>query len=485
MNGGELTITPQTLNRMAVFMLYTPVCLIGYWWLLPRLSLTAKRLASFILAAQIVVIVVSLENRPTSDFELWLWHVDYEWNIPATLASTQLALVGGLALMTACFATGRPAWQRLYLVAIGLIFLFVARDEYYTLHEFIYAWRLKYAAVGALVAAATLVVALRSPRRSLIWHVCMLAGLAMSATGALFFDEQLRICGGWGVVRIEPCLDLIFLEEVLEFLGIWLALIALLGQFSDVSPSPSLRVQRALYVLPALWILLLIQSAAVLPIARQNSAQPAAVAFESGVKLHSYRIEFGGRGPALHLHMSPVGWDFKELGYLIHLVDQVSGDSIASQDKMLSPQLKFLMGPGYVPAYRQWVKVVIPPETPAKRALWILLTLWRKEGDEFIRQRIIESDHRTLAASQVILGEMVLQEDAAASPAAAVARFENGFFLDAFDMPPSAQASENLPITFYWRSDEAGSEELIQFLHIGYVSALEEGGKRGRGRSLS
>ena len=87
------------------------------------------------LAAQIVVIIVSLELRPISEFEWWLWNLDREWNIPSTLASIQLAMVAGVALATAWLAKFRPAWQRLYLVGIGVVFLFFAQDEYFSIHE--------------------------------------------------------------------------------------------------------------------------------------------------------------------------------------------------------------------------------------------------------------------------------------------------------------------------------------------------------------
>ena len=99
--------------------------MISYRLLLPRLSLTSKRLAIGMLLAQFFVIVVSLEIRPTSDFDRWLWDLSKEWNIPATLASTQLAVVAGVALLAGWLDRARPAWRRLYLIAIGLVFLFL------------------------------------------------------------------------------------------------------------------------------------------------------------------------------------------------------------------------------------------------------------------------------------------------------------------------------------------------------------------------
>ena len=130
-----LTVSTEALVCLFVLLIYALVGMICYWRLFPRLSPTAKALALGMLAAQVLVILVALKIRPASDYEEWLWHLNYDWNIPATLASTQLALVGGVALFAAWLAGARPAWQRLYLVGIGLVFLFLARDEYVAFHE--------------------------------------------------------------------------------------------------------------------------------------------------------------------------------------------------------------------------------------------------------------------------------------------------------------------------------------------------------------
>ena len=140
MDSGELVIATEALIRIFVVLLYTPICLVVYFRLYPRLSPTSRRLAFGMLAAQALVIVLSLEIRPKSNFEHWLWNLDQEWNIPSTLASTQLALVAGVALVTAWLARAVPVWQRLYLVGIGLVFLFLAWDEYFLFHEHIQDW---------------------------------------------------------------------------------------------------------------------------------------------------------------------------------------------------------------------------------------------------------------------------------------------------------------------------------------------------------
>ena len=130
MDGGGFAVSADALIRIFVVVLYLPACLITYRWLFPRLSPTSRRLAGVMLVAQVTVIVVSLGIQSSLSIETWLWDLKSEWNIPATLASTQMALVSGIALVTAWFARARPVWQRLYLVATGLVFMLLALDEH-------------------------------------------------------------------------------------------------------------------------------------------------------------------------------------------------------------------------------------------------------------------------------------------------------------------------------------------------------------------
>ena len=97
------------------------------------------------------------------------------------------------------------------------------------------------------------------------------------------------------------------------------------------------------------------------------------------------------------------------MGYSTHLVDQVSGSSVASEDEWEDRQNGFwIFGPEYAPVYGQWMELDIPPQTPANRAFWLVLSLWRKHGDDYLRQAVRSSDLELLTESQVVLGELVI-----------------------------------------------------------------------------
>ncbi len=468
-NNDAFAVSNEKLIFAFLFALYVPVGLVSYWRLIPHLAAPYARLASVMLAAQIIVILLSIGLRPASRFESWLWSLDQEWNIPSILASAQLMLVAAVALLTAWLAVARSVPRRLYLGGIGLVFLFLAWDEHFSFHEGIANWEEHDIALSAMVATA--IVAFRSPRRARIWHLCLLTGLAMNAIGGILLDGEGPICDRLGFLPLYGCLWPHNYEESLEFLGAWLALLAALGHLSLAVPTPKPRVWRALYALPALWILLLVHNAFIPRLELRLLAQPASVQFESGVRLHGYRIDKEDGTYVLRLYPSAKRRDYIGKGFSVHLVDQVSGDSVASRDRYMSRQAGLLSAPGYSHVYHQQVEVEIPTQTAANRALSLVLTLWRDINGEFLRQKVLSSDRKLLGETQVLLGELVLPANSPAPTTVSLARFENGFSLGAVDLPQGARPGENLVIPFAWQSSENGREDHVQFLHLGHIES--------------
>lgn len=450
-----------------MLLAYVPVCLVAYWRLIPRLSLDAKRFAGGMLAAQILVILLAAQNQPASKFDDWLWDFHEEWNIPATFATLQLAAVGGVALLAACFGRAQAALLRWYWLGIGLVFLFLAADEYLALHEVIPEWELRYIALGATVVAATLVVAWRSARRARLWHVCLLVGLAISVAGAMLVNALPIPCGGLGFLRFEGCLEFYFLEESLEFLGIWLTLVALLGQFTDALPSATAIARRLMFALPAVALVAIFANSLAPQLEVRLRAQPASVEFSADIHLRAYHLERSAGETTARLYLAARQADFIGLDLSIHLVDQVTGESVASRDEWVDRQHGFwLFGPDYAPTTRQGLQVIIPPDAPRNRALWAVLTLWRKKGGKYTRQKVVSSDLQLLDDRQIVLGELALPGAASAEPPSFLAVFEGGFGLEPAQLPERARAGETLALAFAWRSADNGREDYVQFLHF-------------------
>ena len=466
-----MDLSADLIIRIIVILIYLLIGSIAFRWLLPGLTKGAKGLAISFLLAQILVIGVSLTYEAPSSFETWLWHLDREWNIPATLASAQLALLGVVALLIAWLGEAQPAWHRLYFAGLGSIFLFLAYDEYAVLHEFLVNWKDYYFVLGGAVVVATLAVAARSGRATWKWLGWLLAGLAAGALGGLIVETN---CGHRIFRAIDLCDNHFLVEEPLEFVGIWLALLALLNRLCIFSPA--VRGRRALYAFPLLWLLLLAGSPAIHAIERYAGDSTAAdVEYETGVRLLGYR--FGKSKDSVHLFLTPGPLDFKGqnfagLGYSIGLVDQASDELVLSRDQVAHRHY-FLLAPGYKPVYRQWTHIDRPETIPSNRAYWIVLTLWREDGDSYRRQLILASDHKLLGDKQAALAEFVVPATVSTGTSAPepLALFDNGFVLDGAEIPEHARPGERLSINFGWRSEVDGSEDHAQFLHFGHVES--------------
>lgn len=459
-----MTALPDTLIRVFILSLYILLAVFYYRLITPRLSRTARRLAILMLLAQLFVITIAIEFRAEWGLDDWLWDLNRDWNIPSVVASTQLALIAGVAFITAWLAKAQVG-LRWYLAAIGLVFLFMARDEYAAFHEAFLGWERYYAGLGGALVVATLLAARRSPRSARIWHLCLLAGLALSALGGIGI-EQLRpqlqgpICDDLGWLRLDGCLQTYQYEETLEFAGMWLVLLGILGHFSGFASGASSRARRLLYVVPILWILWLMNEPFI---HRQFLVRPDSIVFESGVELLHTSVDKRSRSLHVELDASARRGDHAELGYSVHLVDQVRGGSVAGRDAHWCCQQSAL---GDALRFRQRIEVTIPPEAPVNRALWIVLTLWREIDGEYERQSVLAGDLQLLDETQLVLGEMAIHSESFPPSSIPLARFDNGFALSAADLPERAQAGEILPILFSWRSDEAGRENLTQFLHF-------------------
>ena len=461
----------SVLSRIAfsLLILFVPVCLIMYWQFIPRLLPAGRRLASVMLATQILVIGLCLIVQPSTSFEARLWNINKEFNIPSIVASMQLGAVAGVALLAACLAQRRPLLSRLYLLGIGLVFTWVALDEFMSFKSYMQEsnWIRSTAALGVVTVATTLFVAARSPRNTWKWHACLLAGLALNAVGA-FFVDQLPSSGTRG-----------YTDEGLEILGAWLALVGMLGYFTVAVPFPSTPVKLILYILPAVSILLLLLFYLIPRIEMQLVAQPANVAYQSDIQLRGYRLDGGHGLYNIRLYSSANVWrwnsiNYDVVGFSIDLIDQATGQTVANHNEYFSTQLEFLLfGPDYLPIYRDAAEITIPSTARTNRALWLVLTFWRKEDGEFIRQKVLKSDLPLLSDTQVILSEFALPALSTASPSNPLARFDNQFILESADLPDRATVGAMLPVTFVWRAEADASEEYIQFLHLGHVASGE------------
>ena len=479
-------MSPLDTVRIIVVLLYIAATLIVYRRLMPRLLPAARCLATFMLGAITLALIMALvvHHEDLSSIR-GLWHLDRERNLPSTLASTQLALVGVVAALTALYGSAQSSWQRLYWVGIALLFLLLAREELLEERALILGdagWAYVYAVVGAVVLAGTARLVVASPRQLRIWPICFALGLVLGAAGAIGL-EQLRypeICSALGFMSDDVCL-LYMIEEALELLGIWLVLVAVLGQLSVAAPSPGWGIRLTLLVLPALVVGALLLT---FPILRQRAsglrteleflyrATPASVAYASDVHLRGYRLDYDERAVDALLVAMVTDWhDYSGLGYSVHLVDQATGQSVSGADAAASRARSFKIGKHLL--YNQRISVDFPPGAGRNRALWVVLTTWREVIDSFSPLRIHASDLQLLDETQIVLGELALPSAVAAAKVETLAVFENGSELGRVALPESARPGQALEIRMHWSAAQDISGDYIQFLHFGHEESGE------------
>jgi len=478
-------LSGAAVTIIIVFLIYSAVFAFVYRRLFPRLAPRIAYLPILLITGQALLLVAHILVPQSREFWTWFLHLDKELNLPNLLASTQLAFVSAVALAIAWLASSKPRSQRGYFLTLGLVFLFLAQEEFTGAYEAgafqlsnLADWDETVYIIGILCALFTAWVALRSPRRTQYWHICFLAGFALMGAAGQLIDEMAYPCDVQFVIHVKGCISRYVLDECFEFLGAWLALVAMLGHLSDLSPPPAARVGRGLFLLPFIWNPLLIAYPLYLTLEAPLLAQPAKVhfeanAFEYDTWLHGYRLGKSEGMITLELFTIAKRRAHASRGYSVHLLDQASAESIASVDTHWKPAAGPIFGPGRPHAYRQRIDLAIPPEAAANRALWVVLTFWREIDGRFTSVEVVSSDQALLSETQVILGEMVLPAKSLAVPTEALAEFDNGIALYTADLPESARIGDFLSITFTWGSEASEHDEYVQYLHVGHVESGE------------
>ena len=128
-----------------------------------------------------------------------------------------------------------------------------------------------------------------------------------------------------------------FWEEALEFLGIWLTLVAMLGHMSDAIPSQAICPCSLALCQCILDLCLFLTQLCSALVSVNSWPAPADVQFKSGVTLHGYRIEATSRALHLQLFLLPdhatTSVQGVRMGFSVHMIDQESGVSFASSDE--------------------------------------------------------------------------------------------------------------------------------------------------------
>ena len=455
--------------NFAIFLVYLAVVLVTLRGLLPGMRAKPKLIVFASLALQMLVVVMVLFAQPSTRAERWLWNTENEFNIVSFVATMQFALVGFAGLLTGWIAAERPAWHRAYFAFLGVLFLFFTWDEYYEVRGVFASWWIYYSTLGMGLVLASALVARRSPRHTWKWYAGLVTGLALGAVGAIVVDTMPWTCNIVGLwrVNVDRCLDLWRLEELLELIGVWITLVAVCGLFSDARRMGR-RTPRLFYLAPLAFALMVSFPLLRSTLELRLTTRPLQIEFESKVLLEAISLQHNADAVDVKLYVSAPEWKkFDGLGYSLHLVDQVSSQSVASWDENIS-RIGAWRAALFDPIFRysESMRVNILPTVPANRAFWLVLTLWREEDGQFPRRKVISSSHRLLSDTQVILDEFVIKSKSETDAATKLATFDNGFALESASLPARIRPGDALDIAFSWRSSQDSGADYHQFLHF-------------------
>ena len=434
----------------------------------------AFRLIYLFLVIQILLLVINivLEHTDSNLFPVDLWHLDLERNIPSILSTIQWLLLGILCLVTGITSVKISWAERLYwlVLCLGITIIALIEFEIVPRRLFQLSPRELYLPSGLIVTAATRTMIMNSKGKRRLLLSLLLGGLGVWALGALFVDK-IRLNNTTAVI--------ISLEETLETLGILVALAGVAGYMTRIVPQTLFRRRMFLknvFLTSAILVVLLFGSRVWedreyvgirflgIPFGRKIAVDVD----DGGLALRGWSSSALSAGTLtrvrLGLHTTRLLND--DFGFTVQLLDQES-KAVVEETNRWSDRKEVKWQPGIQHFYIQNILLDLPEDIPTNRALWLVLSFWKIEGDGFGLLPVGFSDHPLLGETHVILDELVLPETmASANLAEAPGRFSNGFVLQAASIPERAQAGEALEVTFRWGTESAGSEDYIQYLHF-------------------
>jgi len=448
----------------------------------------SRRLIALFLILQALLLLIYLHAIfDQSSPELYpppLWDIDNEQNIPSTLATLGLALLGALCLLIGVAARQCPPAERGFWLALGLALAVIALIEYETIPRTLLPGALWLAAgVSLAVAALYLLHHYRLDRRRALLAL-LVAGLGVW-TLATFWLDLIRIDG---VYAFKP------LEETLEYLGVLLAFAGAAGLAATLLPAARLR--RSMLLVAALLALLLFYDTARYHLLVRDDghllrqatlraegfrnlltarlyARPLAVHIDETLALQGWHFDLPqpGKTAALRLWLHatrPLQFDDR-FGIAVQLLDQERQTVLATAERLVRDgRHTRLWQPGRQFLRHEQIALQLPAAAPTNRAFWLTLSFWRWDGLQALRPLPVSaSDQLLLGDAHIVLDEFVLPAAVQpADPEPARARFVNGFVLQDAAIPARARAGSELDATFRWRAEDAGNEDWTQFLHL-------------------
>lgn len=434
-----------------------------------------------LIAAQMIMQWASF-GEDISEFWEWFVNLDDDRNLPATLAAGQWAILGFTAI-SAGFATKIAFAQRIYWGSVGVLFLYIAIDDFYAIHEYLIPnWRVTYLILAAIFGTVSLVVVgvlfrrdfHKNPRP---WIIMLIGMIVLGISG--FFVESLLysacdemgssiFCQNWEAATS--------IEEGVELLGTTMVSAGLLlyvqNRLSD-------RIWRRSVMLIGGGSLGLVLSLLayiwVLPsIALNITADRVSIVYEEKrISLEGYWIPDDVLNPGdrlyFWLYWQALRGQVKENYRLsAHVIQRPDGTSVAQADRL---------NIGEIPSeawtrdsiHRKPLHIDLPEDLPTGEydiAIRVWSGAWQSGWQNTTGLLPVETDLSLLTDEMVIVASFVVLGNEPAADTQPAYDFANGVALVGYDVSDSAQIGDQLDLKFTWKTKNDFDTDYIHFVHL-------------------
>lgn len=477
----DLTLT-EALNIGLIMFVYL---IVAFLFLRRQFSPSARRWFIVLTAVDTFITICYMLPKTPNSFWAWFFSSIGEEGAGAVFSTVQLLAVALCAGVIGWYHTNIKPWARLYWLAFAAFFVFLAADEYYSIHESVMGWQQLYVLAGVTTVGLTILYfrfVLRKHYRTL---ALMVVGLALMAIGGIGFERfanygQIEIGGNtvlmlsceqdWSFIR---CPFFGFPEEFFEMVGVTLVLATLLTYAETQLPHPNWRTNRRVVIagsaIAAAWFfswLWLVPTGEVALAAHSIQAT-----LGSDLEITGYRISSEVLHPGDNLdvtvYVRAQHFLNRDYSMSLHLYTHPDVQSMGQDDMELGewkyPTSAWL--PGL--AVRNRFEIHVPDDAPTDQSYWLVAQIW--SGDwQSGGVAIVESDHPLLDADTLILDSLPILPIAALImvPTTTNYRFNDGFSLEGYRLPATAVAGQPVDLNFWWQAQTDVNRDLIQFVHF-------------------
>ncbi|MCE2488820.1 MAG: hypothetical protein J4G17_02450 [Anaerolineae bacterium] len=438
----------------------------------PLIPGPGKNLPTLFVAVHALLLVIYLVADLTNSaiLPLKLWHFDHEWTITSVNSTFQMLFLGILGFYNGIASLRGRFAERTFWLVLGSGFTGLSLFELIALNRNFIPEKWLLLLFGVFLVVHSLVL-IRHYRKHVVRRVCLFllpVGICLAAIAHLLDDATL-----FGITLVEP------LEETLEVLGIAVALAGTAGSAKANVPGPRIGERKFLASICLTYALVCILQLAA-PVWQDKVFQRyyflwkgydneiSADILDGALALRgwSHATLNPGEKETIRIWLYATRPLTDYFGITFQLLDQENGNPIASANSRSGIDTRSWM-PGNLNSAFPKARLDIPQAAPTDRALWLTLSFWRIDEDEFIPVTIDTSDHPLLGDTHILLDELVFPDLAANSDRkAVVGDFANGFVLQKVDIPGRVKAGQSMDVEFLWNSVSDGVEDWTQFLHF-------------------